>query len=409
MTAEVEDLTFRALFRNRSFAVLYVAQTQSLVGDQLARVALAVLVFSRTGSGLITAATYALTFLPAFLGGLLLTHFADTRPRRALMVACDVIRFALFALMAVPGLPLPLVSLALVIAVFVSTPYNAAEPAVVADLFQGPRYQMAIGLRTATSQATQLAGFAIGGVVVAAVGADRALAIDAATFAVAAVLVRVGLDRFPAPAAGVRARHQLAQGAAAIANNPALRLLLAFAWLDLFWIVPEGLAAPYAAGHGSGPIAVGVLLAAMPTGNLIGTLVLTRIVPVQVRSGSIGMLAAASGLPLVACLPGPPLWAAALLWALSGAFSSYLAVVIADFVGLVPSTVRGQAIGLASSSLLAVQGVGLILGGGLAVVLGNAAAVAAAGAAGSVLAVVLAFAYRRASGRPDRPARHRRQ
>jgi hypothetical protein len=69
------------LFAVRDFTVLWIAGTQSQVGDQLGRVALSILVFDRTGSGLATAATYALTYLPAFAGGIFLTGLADTVPR----------------------------------------------------------------------------------------------------------------------------------------------------------------------------------------------------------------------------------------------------------------------------------------------------------------------------------------
>ena len=191
--ADGNVVTFGSLFRNRSFTVLFVAGTQSQFGDQLARVALSVLVFSRTGSGLLTATTYALTFLPAFLGGLFLAGLADTQPRRGLLVTCDLLRAALFALMAIPSVPLWVLASLLVVAVLVGAPYNAAEPAIVADLFTGPAYQTAVGLRTATSQAMQLVGFAFGGVIVAVTGANTALVIDAITFACAAVLVRLGL------------------------------------------------------------------------------------------------------------------------------------------------------------------------------------------------------------------------
>ncbi len=49
-----------------------------------ALVALSVLVYERTGSGLITAAVNALTFLPALFGSVLLGPLADRLPRRAL-------------------------------------------------------------------------------------------------------------------------------------------------------------------------------------------------------------------------------------------------------------------------------------------------------------------------------------
>src|SRR5947207_11318190 len=51
------------------FRSLWSAEGVSILGDQLARVALAILVFERTSSALLTALTYALTFVPAVLGG----------------------------------------------------------------------------------------------------------------------------------------------------------------------------------------------------------------------------------------------------------------------------------------------------------------------------------------------------
>ena len=403
MTHRVKEVTFHGLFGKRDFAVLYLAGTQSQLGDQLARVALSILVFSRTGSGLLTATTYALTYLPAVAGGVLLSGLADTRPRRGLLVACDLIRAALFALMAISSMPLAVVCVLLVIAVLVGAPYNAAEPALVADIYSGSQYQAAIGLRTATLQAAQLIGFAGGGVVVALTGAHVALAIDAATFAASALVLRLLLSAFPAAASGHNTVEQMRTGVRTVAADPQLRVLLGFAWLNAFWIVPEGLAAPYAAAHGGGATAVGVLLAASPTGSLIGTLVMSRWLPDGSRSRLIGVFAFLCGLPLLACGLGPPVWLAAVLWGTCGLFVAYLIIVIADFVAIVAAPVRGQAIGLASSSLLAAQGVGLILGGVLAAAGGSELAIAVAGAVGSLLAAPLAVSRHRLSRDRARP------
>ena len=54
-----------AVFRAAEFRVLWSAELFSIAGDQLARVALAVLVYGRTGSAVWAAVGYALTFLPA--------------------------------------------------------------------------------------------------------------------------------------------------------------------------------------------------------------------------------------------------------------------------------------------------------------------------------------------------------
>lgn len=52
--------------------MLWLAEVLSLLGDQLARVALSVLVFDRTGSALLTGLVYGLSFLPALVAGPLL-------------------------------------------------------------------------------------------------------------------------------------------------------------------------------------------------------------------------------------------------------------------------------------------------------------------------------------------------
>src|SRR5262245_34663501 len=106
---------FRDVFAVREFRALWAAELLCVVGDQLARVGLAVLVFQRTNSAGWTALTYALTFLPALLGGVLLSGLADRYPRRELMVVVDLGRAAVALLMAVPGLPLPVLLILVVL------------------------------------------------------------------------------------------------------------------------------------------------------------------------------------------------------------------------------------------------------------------------------------------------------
>jgi MFS family permease len=397
VTAGTQTVPFRALFGNRDFAVLWVAGAQSSLGDQMARVALSVLVFTHTHSGLATAATYALTYLPAFVGGLTLSALADSCPRRTLLVVCDVIRAVLFAAMAIAGMPLVVVAALLVVAVLAGSPYNAAEPAVVADTFEGERYSAAIGVRSATSQAMQLVGFAVGGLVVAVLGPRATLVLDAATFALSALVLRWGLTWRPAAGGGKPVSlGRIRSGFRAVAGDARLRTLVGFAWLTALWIVPEGLAAPYAAEHGGGATSVGLLLAANPAGTLVGVLVFTRCVSSARRSQLLPVLAVSAGLPLVACAANPGTVVAALLWAACGVLTSYAVTVIAEFVAIVPPRLRGQAIGLASSSVLAAQGLGLLLGGAIAAGAGVAPAIAISGALGSALAVPLALARRRA-------------
>ena len=80
----------------------------SVAGDQLARVAITLLVFNQTRSALLAAITFAASIVPTFVGGLTLSGLADRRPRQQVMIACDLGRAALVGVMAMPWMPLGL-------------------------------------------------------------------------------------------------------------------------------------------------------------------------------------------------------------------------------------------------------------------------------------------------------------
>src|SRR3954453_11272221 len=79
-----------AVFRVPEFRALWTAEVLSVAGDQLARLGLAVVVLQRTGSPAWSAVVYALTFLPALAGGVVLGPLADRFPRRSVMVVADL-------------------------------------------------------------------------------------------------------------------------------------------------------------------------------------------------------------------------------------------------------------------------------------------------------------------------------
>src|SRR5919198_6164712 len=100
-----KQATYREVFAIGEFRTLWLAQVLSYIGDQLAQVALALLVYHRTGSPLLTAVTYALTYLPPIVGGPVLSGLADLFPRRTVMVVCDIARATIVGLMAIVVMP----------------------------------------------------------------------------------------------------------------------------------------------------------------------------------------------------------------------------------------------------------------------------------------------------------------
>jgi predicted MFS family arabinose efflux permease len=393
--------TFREVFAVGEFRVLWLAEVQSSVGDQLARVALSVLVFQRTGSAALTAVTYALTQLPDLVAGPLLSGLADRFPRRRVMIVCDLLRAALVASMALPGMPLGLVVVLLVTMQLCNAPFTAAQAATVPAVLEGDRYVIGQAIRQISRQAALVAGFAGGGGLVALLGTSQALALDALTFAVSAVLIALGVRARPVPGADASTEpssttwSRLADGARVIWRDGRLRSLVALAWLAGFVVVPEGLAVPYAAEIGAGTAAAGLLLAAHPAGLVLGGFGVRWLSPAR-RLALLAPLAVGAVTPLLLFALQPGLLVAVVLLLLSGACGAYQITASATFMRAVPDAHRGQAFGLAGSGLIAVQGLGVALGGLLAQALGSVAlAIALAGAAGLLAGLLAAAAWRR--------------
>ncbi len=397
VTAPLGDVEFRAL---------WAAEAQSVMGDQLAKVALALLVYGRTGSALWAAGVYALTFLPALAGGLGLAQLADRYPRRSLLSACTFTSAGLVGLMAIPGVPLGLLC-ALVVAVqLVLAPANAAQNALTREVFaDDDLFLRSQDLRGITTNVMMLVGLATGGLLVSLIGTSWALLLNALTFLISAFVVRRWVRH--RPAAG--SPHEPWFGTIRwVFAQRGLRVLLGLSWLVGLAVVPEGLAAPLADQLGAPDHAVGWLLAADPLGFVIGAYLLSRFVSAETRRKLVGALAASSVAVLIGFAAHPSLLSALALLAIAGAAGAYIITVSATFSTWVPNSKRGSAGGVYRTGLRVAQGLGVALGGALAEWLGSTVdTVALVGVIGLVVAVPVAVAWAgvRKNGSPT-PATH---
>jgi MFS family permease len=403
--------TFRQVFAVRESRPLIGSYLLSTIGDELARVALTVLVYQRTDSALLSAVTFAISYLPWLLGGPVLAALADRFPRHRVLIASDAARAVLVALMAVPGMPLP-VLLALLLAVSLcSPPFEAARSALMADVLHGDRYAVATALNGITAQVAQLSGFLLGGALLVQFSPSAALLVDAGTFAVSAAWLAAGLQRRPAPARQSPADppgsiwRDTASGLRLVASAPRLRAIVGLLWVAaLFVNAPEGIAAPLGLQLQGTTAAAGLLLAANPAGTALGGLVIGRFCPPQLRERLLAPLLVLSlgGVLLAGLVPlllgrGPGAFTAVLvllfLAGLGGACNIPLNVA---FVQAVPSAYRGRAFGVAVAGLSGAQGLGVLLAGVGAEVLRPSTVVALAGGIGLLAVVVPLVALRRA-------------
>jgi MFS family permease len=369
----------------------------SYAGDQFAQVAIAVLVYHRTGSALLTALAYALTYLPPIAGGPLLAGLADLFPRRRVMIACDVIRAGLVSLMAIPSMPFAGLCGLLFFTVLLGAPFTSARSALLPDVLSGDKFVAGSAIGNISFQASQILGFVAGAAVVSVLNPYRTLATDALTFALSALIVTGWVRYRPAPERKPGKRPSLwavsREGLGMVFGDPVLRTLVLFGWLAGFCIVPEGLAAPYAHALHGDALTVGLLMAAMPLGVVAGSFAFGRLVTPSGRIRMMGWLAMASCAPLIGSAFSPPLWVVLLLWTLAGAGEAYQLAAAAAFVQNLTPSGRARAFGLAQSGLLAVQGLGILAGGAVANVIGAPVAVGLAGMLGLCAAAILAMSW----------------
>lgn len=361
--------TFTSALRVREFRALMGAQLLSELGDQLARVALSILIYDRTSSALLTALTYALTYLPAAVGGPLLGPLADRGSRRSVLVACDLVGAVVMALMALPGVPIYLLLILLAFVTLLDGPFEAARGAIVPDILIGDLYVAGQGLSRLLNQVSQVLGFALGGLILVVIPPRAALAANSLTFVVSALVVAMGLSAHHATHVEERANfhREFFDGVQAVRSNPMLLELVMLAWVTCaFTVVPEALAAPYSAALSAGNEGTGLILASGPLGTVLGVLVVTRWANAHQRAVSMRPLAVFASVPLLACFTNPPLPVLLSLLFVSGFAMSFNIAANQAFVqGLVPE-MRGRAFGLANGGLSVSQGVGFLMAGLLA-------------------------------------------
>ena len=252
-------------------------------------------------------------------------------------------------------------------------------------------------------QASQILGFVAGAAVVAVVDPYRTLGLDAVSFGISALIVVAGVRPRPLPRREA-ARPSLwavsADGIRIVFGNRRLLTLVLFGWLAGFYIVPEGLAAPYAHSLRGSTVTVGLLMAAMPRHG-------GRRLPAQQDGRSVNQ-DADDGLarhpvlrPADRKRGGP---AAVVRPAAMGPRRRRRRVPARRRglrAGPAPAT-RARAFGLAQSGLYAVQGLGILASGAVAQAIGAPLAV---GLVGLTAATMLAVSWTQLHGHLPQAAR----
>jgi len=357
--------SYRQVLGDRQFAFLAFAHTVSLLGTTVATVALAVLVFQRTSSPLLSSLTFTVSFTPYLLGGLVASRLEHVPPRR-LMILCDLIQGLTYVIMAVPGLPvaglLGLLALGAIPAPIFSGTRAGLLPTLLGD---GEGFVLGRSVLRLISQTSQILGLAVGGGLLLLITPRAALLVVAATCAGSAVLIRTGLSSQAAVAQVSDASPQ--SGLRPVFADPRRRGLLVLGWvIPAAAVATEALAVPYVVSLGLPAGSAGLLLWAAPAGAVAGELLTVRLVPTGRRIASVVPLSAlVLAVPLGFALQ-PPLPVAALLLLLSSAGFGYTLGLDQQLLDATPAALHRRTLTVSTSGLMFWQGTGFGIAGAAA-------------------------------------------
>jgi MFS family permease len=370
---------YRSVLGNREFAAILFSQALSTAGDQLARIAVALVVFDRTGSGLAASTTYAVSYLTYLAGGPFLSALSDRYPRLTVMVVCDLLRAPIVLLMCVEHPPTWLLFMSLILLGLLAPPFDSARSALQPEILPGEAYIAGNAIMNIVLQLGQVLGFVLGGALVATVSARGALVLDAATFLLSAGAL-TALVRRRAAAQAVEDRSSLfrdtVSGFRLVRDSRDLKRYLAYSVIgSAALITPEGLAVPVAHELGAGAFAAGVLTAAVSAGFVIASLLIVRL-PAERRIGLLFPLSLLAITPLLFTPLVTDVTLVGVLWTVAGLGACLNLVASAAYVQACPAEYRARAYGVAVTLLFSVQGAALVLSGALADILTPAGAIA---------------------------------
>ena len=386
------DASYAAALARPEFRAIFAASAMAITGTVVSAVVLAVLVFERTRSPLLSSLTFTLGFMPYVLAGTLLSGIVDRVPPRRLLASCILGSAGLTAAMAFPRTPVAVLLMLLIGTGTLGGIASATQSALVRSVVPEACYVPARSLIRIASQVAQVGGNPLGGLLLVAVSPSGAFLISSAALAAAASLARFGLGRYPVTGApdGTALLRDSLHGLRHVFSHVPLRRLLLLGWLvPMFLVAPEALAAPYVAGQNGSPVLVGWWLAALPVGLIVGDVLGVWCLSPERQRRLVGLAAAASFVPYLAFFATPPIAVALPLLTVAGMGSMYALGLDSLVRQSAPEHLFARTMAVNTAGLLTLEALGFALAGAAAGIAGPGPAIAGAGICGIVVVISL--------------------
>ncbi|GGM30171.1 MFS transporter [Dactylosporangium sucinum] len=391
--------TYRELFATAEFTALFGTVSAQVAAATLSGTALGTLVFAATGSPLLAALSLFGSSFAQVVGAATVLSAADRLPPRATLTGLALFTALTTALLAAPGLPVAAAFAVVLGQGLVNSVGGGVRYGLLAEILPPGGYLLGRSLLNMSVGASQIAGFALGGVFVAAVSPRGALLAGAGMSLVAAVVARFGLSARPPRAEGRASVRETWRGNRALWSSPARRVVYLGLWIPNGLIVGcEALFIPYA------PEGASVLFVTAALGMLAGDALAGRYLPPSRRRALAVPALVLLALPYLAFAAHPPLWLAAGVVAVASAGYCASLLLQERLVALTGPALLGQALGLHSSGMLTMQAVGATLAGAVAQLLAPGVAMAVMATASLLVTAGLAGALATVDNRGEHPA-----
>ncbi|MEV2272398.1 MFS transporter [Nonomuraea africana] len=353
--------TYRELFGTPEFTPFFLTASAQVAATTASGLALGTLVYAATGSPLLSALSMFGASLAQVVGAAVLLSAADRMPPRFALTALALVAALGTAAQALPGLPLWVIFAILLALGMAGSLGGGVRLGLLDEILPESGYVLGRSVLNISTGAMQICGFALGGVLLSVLSARGTLVAAAGLYLVAAGLARFGLSRRPARAEGRPSVAATWRANAWLWSSPPRRYVYLALWVPNGLIVGcESLFVPYAPGH------AGLLFAFAAFGMLVGDAAIGRLVPHRWRARLGSPLRLLLAVPYLLLLLDPPLPVALAVVTLASAGYSASLLLQERLVALTPPHARGQALGLGSSGVLTMQGVGAALAGAVA-------------------------------------------
>lgn len=352
---------------------LFISNAISMTGNVLTLVAIPWFVLQTTGSAALTGLVAFFTTLPAviaaFFGGAVVDRLGYRRMSVVSDLASGLCVAAIPLLFDTVGLDLWML-LALVFAgALLDAPGSTARSAILPDLAgkAGMSLERASGISQAISRGSSLLGAPLAGLLIVLLGASNVLWVDAASFGVSALIVRLLI-----PPAGARAEAhgsylgELREGLAFIGRDRLILAVVLTAMITNFLDAPLfSVVLPiYASRVFGSALDLGLVIGAFGGAALVSSVIFGAVGHRLPRRLSFGIAFVVAGLPfwVLATLPPLPvvIAAAAVTGLAGGPINPILSTVIYERV---PARLRGRVIGTIRSGAYVAIPAGVLIAG----------------------------------------------